>query len=183
MAWVRLVALLVIAAMLALAANILLNGSLDEGLGMDRFIAGLADPWTTFIGFDLMAGLLLAAVWIVWRQKGARPLDTLAWVLCLTWWGNIVTAAYLLLAAAQSGGDPARFFMGERAGKLRSVWKPGWPLRAIALVAAGLTAAFALQKMATLGLSQLAGQAYLPGFMPIVLALLLLAFPSRPTPQ
>ncbi|MEY4722056.1 MAG: hypothetical protein RIQ46_1781, partial [Pseudomonadota bacterium] len=29
------------------------------------------------------------------------------------------------------------------------------------------------------GLSGLAGQAYVPGFLPIVLALVLLAFPSR----
>lgn len=179
MPWIKPAALLVIAAMLAFAAHIVINGSLDQGLGMDRFLAGMADPWTLFIGFDLMAGLFLAAVWIVWRQRGARALDTVAWVLCLTWWGNIVTAAYLLIAAAQSGGDPARFFMGERAGPLRRVWQPGWPVRLILLLAAGLVAAFAASRIAALGLAGLPGQAYIPGFAPIILGLILLAVPAR----
>lgn len=179
MGWVRNLAWVVVVAMLALAGNILLEGSLNEGLGMDRFLAGLADPWRTFIGFDLLAGLLLMSGWLVWRQQGTRLADTLAWVLCIAWWGNIVVAAYILVAMRQSGGDPARFFMGSRAGPLRSAWSPPPAARLLALAGALGTAAFALMRIAQLGLSGLAGQAYVPGFAPIVLALVLLAFPSR----
>lgn len=179
MAWARNLAWVVVVAMLALAGNILFNGSLDEGLGMDRFLEGLADPWRTFIGFDLLAGLLLMSGWIVWRQKGERAADTIAWILCLAWWGNLIVAAYILVALRQSGGDPARFFMGRRAGDLHSAWSPSGVARLLALAGALGTAAFAAMRMAQLGLSGLAGQAYVPGFLPIVLALVLLAFPSR----
>lgn len=180
MNWIRLLACLVMAAMILLGTNIVLNGSLDEGLGMDRFLAGLADPWTTFIGFDLMCGLLLVAGWIVWRQRGGRLLDTVAWVLCLTWWGNIVTAGYILVAFRQSRGDPARFFMGERAASLQSVWPAtNWPARILALAAALGVAALTLMKVRQLGLAELPGQAYIPGFLPIILALVLLAFPEK----
>ena len=181
MAWARNLALAVVVAMLMLAGNILVNGSLDEGLGMDRFLAGLVDPWRTFIGFALLAGLLLMSGWIVWRQKGRRAADTLAWVLCIAWWGNIVVAAYILVALRQSGGDPARFLMGDRAGQLRPAWTPTGAVRALALAGVLGTAAFAASRIVHLGLSTLAGQTYLPGFAPIVLALVLLAFPSRAT--
>ncbi len=180
MNWARILGWLVFLSMLGLGANVVIHGSLDQGLGMDRFLAGLADPWTMFIGFDLMAGLLLAAGWIGWRQHGERLLDTIAWIGCLIWWGNIVVAAYLLIALAQSGGDPARFFMGARAGELRRVWPSGsWLIRLIALVGAALVAIFAIRKIALLELSGLPGQAYVPGFAPVVLALVLLAIPTR----
>jgi hypothetical protein len=180
MVWARLLALLVMAGMLLLGANIVLHGSLDEGLGMDRFLAGLADPWTLFIGFDLMTGLLLMAGWIAWRQRGQRLFDTVAWILCLTWWGNVVAAAYILVALRQSGGDPARFFLGERAGPLRPVWQRTSLFRSLlALVLAVAVATFTAGKVMQLGLTGLPGQAYLPGFGPVILALLLLAFPVR----
>jgi hypothetical protein len=179
MGWIRGAAVLVVVAMAALFSNILLNGSLDEGLGMDRFLAGLADPWTTFIGFDLLSGLALMACWIAWRERGGRLLDTTAWILCLTWWGNIVVAIYILIALRQSEGDPTRFFMGARAGPLRPLLQQGnIAARAAALLGAALVAAFMVSKLAALGLSGLGGQAYLPGFLPVVLALLLLAFPA-----
>lgn len=183
MAWARYLAWLVVVAMIVLGGNIAVNGSLDEGLGMDRFLAGLADPWTTFIGFDLMTGLLLMAGWIAWRQQGERWLDTVAWILCLTWWGNIVAATYILVALRQSDGEPARFFMGNRAGELRQVWPASNRLlRLAALIAAIAVAAFALDKIARLGLLGLPGQAYIPGFLPVALTLVLLAFPARPDP-
>jgi hypothetical protein len=180
MAWAHFLGWAVLAAMIALGVNIGVHGSLDQGLGMDRFLAGLADPWTTFIGFDLMSGLLLMAGWIAWRENGRRLLDTIAWILCLTWWGNVVVAAYILVALRQSTGDPARFFMGERAGPLHPVWAKASPaLRLLALALAIAVAAFAVSKIMYLGLSGLPGQAYLPGFLPVVLALLLLALPAR----
>jgi hypothetical protein len=180
MNWARLLALLVMVGMILLGANIVLNGSLDEGLGLDRFMAGLADPWRTFIGFDLLSGLLLISGWIVWRQQGARWLDTLAWVLCLTWWGNVVAAAYILVAARQSEGDPARFFLGARAGALQPAWPAtNWPARIAAIVAAIGVAGFTLMKIRELGLVDLAGLTYIPGFLPVVLAFVLLGFPAQ----
>ena len=181
MGWAALVAAILIAAMTGFAGNILANGSLDQGLGMDRFIAGLADPWQTFIGFDLMGGLLLATSWIVWRERGARWLDTVAWALCILWWGNVVVAIYMIIALLQSGGDPARFFMGARAGQLRPVWTAlGLAFRCMALVAGLAIAGFTVAKVQQLGLASLSGQAYLPGFGPVILAMILLAFPGRP---
>lgn len=179
MTWARNLAGIVVAAMLLLAGNILVHGSLDQGLGMDRFLAGLADPWRAFIGFDLMAGLLLMSGWIVWREQGGRAADTAAWILCILWWGNIIVAAYILVALRQSAGDPARFLMGRRGGQLRPAWTPPGAVRVVALVAALGTAAFAASRIAQLGLTTLAGQAYVPGFAPIVLGLCLLAFPAR----
>lgn len=180
MLWLRWPAALVLMAMTALFGNILAKSSLDEGIGMDRFLAGLADPWSTFIGFDLMAGLLLMACWIVWRELGSRALESVAWVLCVLWWGNVVCALYILVALAQSGGEPERFFMGRRGGSLRAVW-PGAsaPLRLLAFASAIALAAHASLKITHLGIGSLAGLAYLPAFAPLVLALLLLAFPSR----
>lgn len=180
MGWIRGAAVLVVVAMVALFGNILLHGSLDEGLGMDRFLAGLADPWTTFIGFDLMSGLALMACWIAYRERGGRRLDTAAWILCLTWWGNLVPALYIMVALRQSGGDPARFFMGASAGPLRPVWPANYAVVRLAALALAVAAAgFAVRKMALLGLGTLAGQAYVPGFLPLVLAFTLLAFPAR----
>jgi hypothetical protein len=183
MGWFKGIAVLVSIAMVALFGNILLNGSLDEGLGMDRFLAGLADPWTTFIGFDLMSGLALMACWIAYRELGGRLLDTVAWILCLTWWGNLVPALYIRVSLRQSDGDPARFLMGARAGALRPVWPATRAApRLAALTAALSVAVFAAWKISLLGLGALAGQAYVPGFAPVVLAFILLAFPARQTP-
>ena len=183
MAWARNLAWLIVAAMAALFGNILLNGSLDQGLGMDRFLAGLADPWQTFIGFDLLSGLLLMAGWIAWREGAGRWLDAAAWILCLNWWGNIIVAGYILVAWQQSARDPARFFMGTRAGPLRQVWNGHPAARLLALAVAIGLAGFMAQKIARLGLSGLPGQAYLAGFLPIILALVLLALPARRSAQ
>lgn len=178
MGWAKALAMAIIALMCAMFANILANGSLMTGLGMDVFLAGLADPWRAFIGFDLMAGLLLMFGWIVFRERGSRPLDTAAWVLTGLWWGNIVVAAYILHALRQAGGDPARFFLGRRAGALAALPRLSGLIRMLSLAAAAATALYALDAMRALAFEGLAAWAFIPAFGPIVLAFVLLAFPA-----
>lgn len=179
MVWARNLALAVIVLMVILMANILINDSFMAGIGMDRFIAGLADPWQTFIGFDMMAGLLLMAGWIIYRQSGARGLDTLVWVLLINWWGNIIVGGYILVALAQSRGDPARFFMGARAGPLAKLWRPTPLVRGLCLICAAGSAGYALLSMRALGFSGLPAWAFAPAFAPIVAGFVLLALPAN----
>lgn len=59
------------------------------------------------------------------------------------------------------------------------VWTPPFALRLVALAGAAGMAVFTGYKIGCLGLGGLPGEAYIPGFLPIVLALILLAFPSQ----
>lgn len=106
--------------------------------------------------------------------------ETITWVLLGNWWGNIVIATYILVALRQSGGDPARFFMGSRAGSLRAVWEaPPLPLRGPCLIGAAGTAFYALSAMRALDFAGLPAQAFIPAFAPVVLGLVLLALPRN----
>ncbi len=174
MGWARLLACVVFALMTALMANILVHDSFMTGLGMDRFIAGLKDPWQTFIGFDMMSGLIFMFGWIIYRQQGARIAETICWVLLGNWWGNIVIAAYILVALRQSGGEAEKFFMGSRKGALLPVWAPGFPMRLVCFVGAAAKVVYILWSMNALGFSGLPAWAFVPAFGPVVLAFMLL---------
>lgn len=178
MAGARFVAWAVIAVMAALAVNIILNDGFDHGAGLDVFLAGTASPWQLFINQDLVSGLWIACAWVIHRQRGSRIAETVAWIWMILWWGNIVVAAYILVALRQAEGDPGRFFAGARGGSLPRIWQPGAAARLIlaagALLTLGLLAA--LLARAANGVA-VAGM--LLGFLPITLSLLLLALPRR----
>jgi ABC-type Co2+ transport system permease subunit len=180
MGWAKIIAIAVITLMALLMGNIFVNDGLMTGIGMDRFIAGLKDPWQAFIGFDMMSGLFIMFGWIVYRQTGMRLIDTIVWVLMGNWWGNIVIAAYILVALRQSQGDAAQFFMGARAGPLKSAWMPSALTRAICLIGAGAVLWYMIEAMQSLSFSGLPAWAFLPAFGPIVASLVLLALPSKP---
>jgi hypothetical protein len=93
MAWARNIAILVIVIMSGFMLNILLHDSMGHGVGMDTFNAGMADPWRAFIGQDLVSGLFFTVSWLVFRERGGRVIDTIAWAWMALWWGNIVIAA------------------------------------------------------------------------------------------
>ena len=179
MGWAKITAVVVIALMTFLMGNILVNDGLMTGIGMDRFIAGLPDPWQAFIDFDMMSGLFIMFGWIVYRQKGARLLDTIVWVLMGNWWGNIVIAAYILVAIRQSEGDAARFFMGAQAGAMKPVWDPSSLMRGMCLIGAGAVLLYMGNAMRSLGFTGLPSWAFLPAFGPLVAGLVLLAFPVK----
>jgi hypothetical protein len=85
-----------------------------NGAGMDVFFHGyFADPWQAVINFDLMAGLMLAACWVWWREadRGAA----LTWILVLLYWGNLILAIYLYRALSRSNGQWAVVTMGRHA--------------------------------------------------------------------
>lgn len=180
MCWAKILSVGIIILMSVLIGNILINDGFNSGLGMDRFIDGLKDPWQAFIGFDMMSGLFLMFGWIIYRQRGAPVFETITWVLLGNWWGNIVIATYILVALRQSGGEPARFFMGSRAGSLRAVWEaPPLPLRGPCLIGAAGTAFYALSAMRALDFAGLPAQAFIPAFAPVVLGLVSLALPRN----
>lgn len=180
MGWAKILSVGVIILMSVLMGNILINDGFDTGLGMDRFIDGLKDPWQAFIGFDMMSGLFLMFGWIIYRQNGAPVVETIVWVLLGNWWGNIVIAAYILVALRQSGGEPGRFFMGARAGPLRAVWgAPPLALRGLCLIGAAGVATYAYCAMRALDFAGLPAQAFVPAFAPVVLGLILLALPRN----
>jgi hypothetical protein len=174
------IAILVIAVMALLGAQILIRDSLGHGAGLDAFLAGTTSPWQAFINQDLVSGLLLAVAWLIYREQPGRVIDTIAWVWMVMWWGNIVVAAYVLLALRQSSGDPQRFFMGARAGGLTQAWpRPNMIVRAILLVlAAGSLYYLAMLLGAAAGPVAVAGA--LLGMLPVALSLVLLAFPAAP---
>ena len=128
---------IVILMMIYYGSRILMEDSLGHGAGFDVFLAGAASPWQAFINQDLTSGLLIVLLWIIYRQKGERAIDTFAWAWMLLWWGNIVTATYVLIAIRQSEGDPARLFAGNRAGRLIAIWhRPALPVQALFVVMA-----------------------------------------------
>jgi hypothetical protein len=180
MIWARNLAILVIAIMSALALNIVLVDGMGHGVGLDTFLAGTKDPWQMFINQDLVSGLMLTLGWLIYRQHGCRIIDTVAWVWMALWWGNIVVAAYIVLAVAQSDGNPAAFFLGRRSSvSLRIVWSmPGPMLRAACVLLAAATIAYLLRGVLTA--PSIVGQlGYVLAFTPIALSAVLLAMPDR----
>jgi hypothetical protein len=182
MIWARNLGIVVIAIMSALAFNIVLVDGMGHGVGLDTFLAGTRNPWQMFINQDLVSGLLLTVSWIIYRQRGCRVIDTVAWVWMALWWGNIVVAAYIILAVAQSAGDPAGFFLGRRSARpLRPVWSaPSAALRAACVIVAVACAAYLLRGLRTAS-TGVAAVGYLLAFTPITLSALLLAMPDRRT--
>jgi hypothetical protein len=173
---VRFVACIVIALMGANMANVALRSGFDHGVGFDTFLAGARDPWQQFIDNDLVSGLLFSIGWIIFRERAGRAIDTVAWVWMALWWGNIVVAVYVLVAARQSAGDAKRFFFGRTAGPLTST-----PLTSASRIASG---ALAIGVAVFLGIEivRVAPAAvpvfgYIAGFVPLILSLALLATP------
>ena len=87
---------------------------LHQGAGSDVFFAGyFSNPWQAVINVDLMAGLTLAACWLLWREpdRGAG----IAWAIVLLYWGNLVLAAYLFRELGRSNGSWAYVALGRNA--------------------------------------------------------------------
>jgi len=180
MRWTKFLGICVIILMSVLMSNIVINDGFRTGIGMDRFIAGLADPWQTFIGFDMMAGLFLMFGWIIYRQNGSPVIETITWVLLGNWWGNIVIAAYILVAFRQADGDASKFFMGSRAGPLRVVWGvPSSTVRGLCILGAVAFLIYAVLTMKSLDFAGLPAWAFVPAFAPIVVGFILLARPQK----
>ncbi|WP_327753829.1 hypothetical protein VVT58_19075 (plasmid) [Sphingobium sp. SJ10-10] len=170
---------LVIAVMGALMINILIHDGMDHGVGFDVFLAGAGDPWQLFINNDLVTGLWFMCGWIILRERGGRVIDRVAWVWMVLWWGNIIVAAYVLRAAWQSGGDWQRFFLGRQAGTVRETGMP--PIVRVGSGLAGVAVILWLaQALVLVRWAGIPTAGYLLGFLPIILTLLLLAFPARP---
>lgn len=178
---VRILAWVVIAIMGANLANVVLNGGMDHGVGFDTFLAGSTNPWQLFINNDLVTGLLLATGWMICRERGARTLDVVAWVWMVMWWGNIVVAAYVLLAERQSGGDWRRFLLGRREGALPAL-RLGPVVRGVSGLLALATAVWTVTGIVAGGFAPIPTFGYVMGFAPVVLSFLLIALPARRPP-
>ena len=173
---VRGVAWAVIAIIAASLINVAVGSGMDHGVGLDTFLAGSKDPWQMMIGNDLVAGLLMTCAWIVFREKGGRAVDTVAWVWMALWWGNIVIAVYALVAAHQSGGDWARFFLGRRAGgPLVRAWQPSAPVRLASVACALATLAYLAVSLVGVRFAGLPTFGYVAAFVPVALSFALLA--------
>jgi hypothetical protein len=173
---IRIVAWVVILLMAANGLNVALHSGFDHGVGFDTFLAGQADPWQTFIDNDLVSGLLFAVSWMIFREKGARTIDTVAWVWMVMWWGNIVVAVYVLRAVARSGGDWPLFLSGRRAG-LADGPPIAPPLRIASAAGAVAVAVWLAMAIARTGFAGIPTFGYLAGFLPVILSLALIALP------
>ncbi len=72
-------------------------------------------PWGIVSLLDVYVGFSFFSAWIVFREKSlARAVP---WVLGVLIGGNVVSAAYALLALVKSDGDWHRFWLGARAGE------------------------------------------------------------------
>lgn len=169
----------VILLMSVLMANILINDGMDHGVGFDVFLAGSGSPWQLFINNDLVTGLLFTCGWIIFREKGSRTIDTVAWVWMVLWWGNIIIGAYVIRAACQARGDWSLFFLGRRAGALAPV-AIGTPLRILAVLGAIATTLWTAHMVISVGFAGIPTTGLVLGFAPVVLTFLLLALPGRP---
>lgn len=175
----RIIAWVVIAIMGVNMANVAINSGMDHGVGFDTFLAGSGDPWQLFINNDLVTGLFFMVGWLIFRERGGRLSDRIAWVWMIMWWGNIVVAAYVLLALWQAGGDDRRFFMGRREALL-----PALRIDDVVRLASGimalLVAFLTLGGIVKVGFTPIATFGFVMGFAPVILSLLLIAWPSRP---
>jgi len=174
---VRVIAVLVLVAMLANLVNVVLKSGMNHGVGMDTFLAGARDPWQLFINCDLVAGLLFMVAWMAVRDRGAPRLSRVAWIWMALWWGNVVVAAYVLRAANESGGDWPLFFLGRSApGATAPRAAAARPrlVRVLCLLAAAVVAVFTMSGIRNAGFAGLATFGYVAGFTPVVLTLILL---------
>lgn len=174
---IRIVAWGVIVLMLANGANVAINSGFDHGVGFDTFLAGQADPWRMFIGNDLVSGLLFAVSWMIFREKGGRAIDIVAWVWMVMWWGNVVVAIYVLRAVARSGGDWQIFLQGRRAGQRPASLLPATQRLCCAAGALAVAIWLAIAIPRT-GFAAIPTFGYLAGFLPVILSLALLALPK-----
>lgn len=174
---IRIVAWVVILLMLANGANVAINSGFDHGVGFDTFLAGQSNPWRMFIGNDLVSGLLFAVSWMIFREKGGRGIETVAWVWMVMWWGNIVVAVYVLRAVARSGGDWQLFLSGRRAGQLSAPALPAI-LRLVCGAGALAVAVWLAIAIPRTGFAAIPTFGYLAGFLPVILSLALLALPK-----
>lgn len=92
---VRLVAGIGVAGMIAAIVLAIGGGSFVED---GRAILDLA--WGRVTLVDLSVGLVLVAVWIIWRERA--PGRWIPWVLALALLGNLTTAAYVLVRAIRA---------------------------------------------------------------------------------
>jgi hypothetical protein len=175
----RIIAWVVIAIMGVNMANVAINSGMDHGVGFDTFLAGSGDPWQLFINNDLVTGLFFMVGWLIFRERGGRLADRIAWVWMIMWWGNIVVAAYVLLALWQACGDDRRFFMGRREGRLPGL-RIGGVVRVVSGVTAALVALWTCAEIVKVGFAPIAIFGLVMGFAPVILSFLLIAWPSRP---
>ncbi|HET8612128.1 MAG TPA: hypothetical protein VFL92_05115, partial [Sphingomonas sp.] len=157
-------------------------GGFDHGVGFDTFLAGQSDPWQTFIDNDLVSGLLFAVSWMIFREKGARTIETVAWVWMVMWWGNIVVAIYVLRALAQSDGDWRLLLLGRRAG-LESAPQIAPMLRLCCAAGALAVAIWLMIAIPRTGFAAIPTFGYLAGFLPVILSLALIALPRPAASQ
>ena len=72
----------------------------------------MAMPWGVVSVIDVYAGAALFAGWSAARERSA--VRVAAWVAAIAVLGNLATSLYALLAWRSSGGDPRRFWLGDR---------------------------------------------------------------------
>src|SRR3989337_827506 len=73
----------------------------------------LSNPWGIVSMVDLYTGFTLFSAWIVFREKSI-PMS-IAWVVLMMVLGFFTASLYVFLAASNSKGDWAKFWMGKLA--------------------------------------------------------------------
>ncbi|MCB5945638.1 hypothetical protein [Acidocella sp. KAb 2-4] len=175
------IASVVLLVQLANLANVLLHSGMGHGAGLDTFLADMHDPWQNFINSDLVMGLLFSLSWLIFRERGKRRVQTIAWVWMAAWWGNIVIAIYALKAAREAQGAWPVFFMGSHSpnASARTNRPAPLPLRLLCLGGVAVTLIYIAHGLLACAFATVPATGYLAGFLPIALSLALLGLPAQ----
>ena len=77
--------------------------------------------WGQVSLIDLYVGFTLFSGWILYREK-SRP-KALAWIFLMMAFGFLTGSVYTLLALQRSRGNWEQFWLGHRAGTVKSAVK------------------------------------------------------------
>lgn len=106
-----------IAKLVALVGLLAMTSVLIYGFTVGDFASEgkqlLSMPWGIVSFVDLYTGFILFSGWIVYREKSL--IRSAVWVVLMMVLGFWTASLYTLIALQTSGGDWARFWMGNRA--------------------------------------------------------------------
>ena len=101
---------------LAGVVGVVMAAALTYGFTAGDFFADggrlIDNPWGVVTLVEVYVGYAILAVWMVYREPSA--LSGVLWVIALMLIGHLVSAVYLLRAAATAKGDLHVFWNGRR---------------------------------------------------------------------
>lgn len=75
-------------------------------------------PWGFVSIVDIYIGLFIFCAWVLWREKFG--FGGLVWTLLIICFGNIISCAYVIMAASTAKGNIKRFWLGRYDERISS---------------------------------------------------------------